>query len=98
MGEKPARSLACVGDCRLAILQGSFYVFVIDMETVTLSPKFQLVIPQAIRKELNLAAGEKFRVLRYGDRVEFIPVRAMKSMRGRLRGMDTNIEREGDRL
>jgi AbrB family looped-hinge helix DNA binding protein len=76
----------------------SFYDFPIDMETVTLSPKFQVVIPQAIRKELNLAAGEKFRVLRYGDRVEFIPVRTMKSMRGRLRGMDTNLEREGDRL
>ena len=85
-------------DCRLAILGWSFYGFLIDMETVTLSPKFQVVIPQSIRKELNLAAGEKFRVLRYGDRVEFIPVRTMQSMRGRLRGMDTNIERERDRL
>ena len=42
------------------------------MNTVTLSPKFQVVIPQAIRKALNLKPGEKLRVLRYGDRVEFI--------------------------
>lgn len=83
---------------QLAFRPSPFYGLLIDMETVTLSPKFQVVIPQAIRKELNLAAGEKFRVLRYGDRVEFIPVRTMKSMRGRLRGMNTDIEREGDRL
>jgi len=70
----------------------------IDMDTVTLSPKFQVVIPQAIRDALQLKAGEKLRVLRYGDRVEFIPVRSIKEMRGFLRGMDTNIEREDDRL
>lgn len=68
------------------------------MNTVTLSPKFQVVIPQAIRKALNLKSGEKLRVLRYGDRVEFIPVRAIQEMRGFLRGMDTRIEREDDRL
>lgn len=68
------------------------------METVTLSPKFQVVIPLAIREALRLTAGEKLRVLRYGDRVEFIPVRPMKEMRGFLRGMDTTVKREGDRL
>jgi len=68
------------------------------MDTVTLSPKFQVVIPQAIRKALQLTAGEKFRVLRYGDRVEFIRVRPIKEMRGFLRGMDTAIQREDDRL
>lgn len=75
-----------------------FYDVLIDMDTVTLSPKFQVVIPLAIRKELNLTAGEKFRVLRYGDRVEFVPVRPIQRMRGYLRGMDTGIERESDRL
>lgn len=67
------------------------------METVTLSPKFQVVIPQAIREALNLTAGQKLRVIRYGDRVEFIAVRPMPQMRGFLRGMDPTIEREGDR-
>lgn len=68
------------------------------MDTVTLSPKFQVVIPQAIRQALNLTAGEKLRVMRYADRVEFIPVRPIQEMRGFLRGMDTTIEREDDRL
>ena len=70
----------------------------IDMNTVTLSPKFQVVIPLAIREALHLTAGEKLRVLRYGDRVEFIPVRPVRQMRGFLRGMDTTIAREEDRL
>lgn len=68
------------------------------MDTVTLSPKYQVVIPRAIREALQLEPGRQFRVLRYGDRVELIPVRKMKEMRGFLRGMDTEIEREGDRL
>jgi AbrB family looped-hinge helix DNA binding protein len=68
------------------------------MDTVTLSPKFQVVIPQAIREALQLKAGEKLRVLRYANRVELIPVRPIQEMRGFLRGMDTTIEREDDRL
>ena len=68
------------------------------MSTVTISPKFQVVIPQAIREALHLMPGEKLRVLRYSNRVEFIPIRPVQEMRGFLKNMDTNIEREGDRL
>lgn len=68
------------------------------MNTVTVSPKFQVVIPLAVREELGLLPGEKLRVLRYQDRVELIPVKPIKSVRGMLKGMDTTIEREGDRL
>jgi AbrB family looped-hinge helix DNA binding protein len=68
------------------------------MDTVTLSPKFQVVIPLPIREALHLTAGEKLRVMRYGDRVEFIPVRPIQQMRGFLRGMDTAVESEKDRL
>jgi len=68
------------------------------MSIVKLSPKFQVVIPEQIRKELDLRPGEKFRVLRYGDRVEFIPVRPIKKMRGFLSGINTEIDREADRL
>ena len=70
----------------------------IDMSTVTISPKFQVVIPQAIREALHLVPGEKLRVLRHSNRVEFIPVRPIQEMRGFLKNMDTTIEREGDRL
>ena len=60
--------------------------------------KFQVVIPLAIREALHLTPSEKLRVLAYSDRVEFIPVRPSQQMRGFLRGMDTSIEREDDRL
>jgi AbrB family looped-hinge helix DNA binding protein len=68
------------------------------MNTVTVSPKFQVVIPQAIREELALKPGEKMQVLRYDDRVELIRIRPIQELRGFLRGMDTSIEREEDRL
>jgi len=68
------------------------------MNTVTVSPKFQVVIPQAIREELSLKPGEKLRVLRYDNRVELIRIQPIKELRGFLRGMDTTIEREDDRL
>jgi AbrB family looped-hinge helix DNA binding protein len=68
------------------------------MNTVTVSPKFQVVIPRAIREELSLKPGEKLRVLRYDNRVELIRIRPIKELRGFLRGMDTTIEREDDRL
>ena len=67
------------------------------MNTVTLSPKYQVVIPQAIREALGLTPGEKLRVIRHGGRVELIPVRRLKDLRGFLKGLDTGIEREGDR-
>ena len=94
------QSLACSARrfCALASIREKFYDMLIDMDTVTLSPKFQVVIPQAIREALHLTPGEKLRVLRYADRVEFIPVRPIQQMRGFLRGMDTTIEREDDRL
>lgn len=68
------------------------------METMKLSKKFQVVIPQAIREALHLKAGEKLRVMRYDGRVEFIPIRSMREMRGFLKGMDTKLDREADRL
>ncbi|MEZ5320088.1 MAG: AbrB/MazE/SpoVT family DNA-binding domain-containing protein [Vicinamibacterales bacterium] len=68
------------------------------MTTVTLSPKFQVVIPLEIRRALGLKAGEKLRVIRHGGRVELIPVRPVKALRGALKGIDTHINREDDRL
>jgi len=65
---------------------------------VTVSPKFQVVIPQSIRKALGLKAGQKVEALQYLDRVEFIPVRPMKAMRGFLKGIDTAVNRDRDRV
>ena len=68
------------------------------METVTVSPKFQVVIPREIRKALKLTPGQKIQALLYENRIELIPVRPVKQMRGFLKGIDTTVSREGDRL
>lgn len=68
------------------------------MESVTVSPKFQVVIPQAVRQALGLLPGVKMKVIQYQDRIEFIPVRPANKLRGYLRGIDTNMPRDADRL
>jgi AbrB family looped-hinge helix DNA binding protein len=68
------------------------------METVKVSPKFQVVIPRKIRESLRIRPGQRIQVLVYEARVEFIPQRRMKEMRGFLRGIDTTVERDQDRV
>ena len=68
------------------------------MQTVTVSPKFQVVIPKEIRESLKLIPGQKVQALLYENRIELIPVRPIKKMRGFLKGIDTTIDRETDRL
>lgn len=68
------------------------------MTTVTVSPKYQVVIPKEIRQELKLKPGQKLQIIQLGDRIEFLLLRDIKSARGFLKGINTEIEREGDRL
>lgn len=68
------------------------------MAVVTVSPKFQVVIPLEIRVALGLEPGQKVQALQYLDRVEFIPVRPLRSLRGFLRGIDTAVPRDRDRV
>ncbi|MDA2924885.1 AbrB/MazE/SpoVT family DNA-binding domain-containing protein [Acidobacteria bacterium AH-259-G07] len=68
------------------------------MSTVTISPKFQVVIPKEIRDRLALSPGQKVEALIYEGRIELIPIRPIQEMRGFIRGIDTTIEREDDRV
>ncbi len=68
------------------------------MEAVLVSPKFQVVIPRAVREALRIQPGQKMQVIQYEDRIELIPIRPMQEMRGFLRGIDTTIAREPDRV
>jgi len=68
------------------------------MTTVTISPKYQVVIPKEIREKIKIKPGQKLQVISIGDRLEFIPIRKIKKARGFLKGIDTDIERDGDRL
>ena len=68
------------------------------MESVTISPKFQVVIPRRVRDSLKLIPGQKVRVIQYGKRIELIPEMKISEMQGFLKGMNTEFTREGDRL
>lgn len=68
------------------------------MSVVTVSPKFQVVIPREIREALGLEPGQKVQAFQYLNRVELIPVRAIREMRGFLEGIDTSVVRERDRV
>ena len=68
------------------------------METVTISPKFQVVIPKRIRERLHLRAGQKVQVIEFDNRIELVPVLPVDEMRGFLRGIDTSVPRQDDRL
>lgn len=68
------------------------------MSTVKISPKFQVVIPKEVRESLGIRVGQRVQVVAYDDRVEFIPLKPMKQMRGFLKGIDTTVERDEDRV
>lgn len=67
------------------------------MPTVTVSTKYQIVIPREIRESLRVRVGQKFQAIQYGDRIELVPVKKAKELRGSLKGIDTAIRREKDR-
>ena len=68
------------------------------MQTVTVSPKFQVVIPRTVRKSLQLRPGQKMQVIEYEGRIEFILERDIAELRGFLKGINTEFEREEDRI
>ncbi len=68
------------------------------MATVTISPKYQVVIPKEVREKLGLTPGQKVQTIVFEDRIELIPVKPIKKMRGFLKGLDTKVERETDRV
>ena len=69
------------------------------MSTVTLSPKYQVVIPRSVRERIRLQPGEKLQVISFDDRIELVPVRPMRKMKGFLKGLDATFMRdEEDRV
>ena len=68
------------------------------MQTVTVSPKFQVVIPREVRESLHLRPGQKMQLVEYDGRIELIPERDIAELRGFLKGINTDFEREKDRI
>ena len=68
------------------------------MTTVTVSPKFQVVIPKAVRDALGIKAGDRLDAIPYRGHIALVPVRSIAAARGFLKGIDTDIQREPDRV
>lgn len=68
------------------------------MTAVTVSPKYQVVIPKEVRDSLGIYSGQKIQVLSYQNRIELVPIKPMEQMKGFLKGIDTEVERDKDRL
>lgn len=68
------------------------------MTSVTVSPKYQIVIPKEIRESMGIVPGQKVQITSYQGRIEVIPLKPMKEMRGFLNGIDTTVVREKDRV
>jgi AbrB family looped-hinge helix DNA binding protein len=87
--ENPYRSCYC----NTKTIDGGF-----DMQSVTVSPKYQVVIPKTVRESMNLRPGQKMQVVEYAGRIELIPERDIQELRGFLKGINTEFKREKDRI
>jgi len=68
------------------------------MKTVVLSSKYQVVIPKEVREDIGLEAGTRLEIMTYGNRIELVPILPMKKLKGIFKGIDTDIERDADRI
>jgi len=69
------------------------------MGVVTLSSKYQIVIPQDVREKMNLKPGQKVIVIEKDGVVHLIPEKSMKELRGFVRGVTTDkLRHEEDRF
>lgn len=68
------------------------------MLAVTVSPKFQVVIPKEVRDSMGIVSGQKIQVLTYRNRIELIPIKPMKKLKGLLKGINTDVKRDDDRV
>ena len=68
------------------------------MTEVTVSPKYQIVIPKEIRESMGIVSGQKVQIMSYQGRIEVIPLKPIKQMRGFLKGIDTSVARDNDRI
>lgn len=68
------------------------------MNLISVSPKYQMTIPKEIRKNIDIQPGEKIQVILYKNRIEYIPVKSINNLRGFLKGMNSSLDREEDRI
>lgn len=64
------------------------------MSMLTLSRKFQIVIPRSIRDALKIQPGQKMAMFNINGRIRLVPIRPMEEVRGFLKGIHSDGLRE----
>ena len=67
------------------------------MESTTISTKYQVVLPKAVRERYQLKPGQTLQLISLPDRIELVPLQPPAALRGFLKG-GNSFEREPDRL
>ena len=97
--DTPTVDLLLIAQCyRLCYCITKYASMEAAMKSVTISPKYQVVIPREVRQSMEIKPGTKVQVLVYENRIELIPMKNLRRMRGFLKGIDTAVERERDRV
>lgn len=68
------------------------------MLSVKVSPKFQVVIPKEIRESMSVSPGQRLQIIEYENRIELIPEKQIGELKGFLKGINTDFDRENDRV
>ena len=69
------------------------------METVTVSKKYQVVIPEKLRKQSGIKPGDKMVAITKHGIIQYIPVRPLKETEGMILGLNTkDLRDESDRI
>jgi len=69
------------------------------METVTVSPKYQVVIPEKIRRNGRIRPGDKMAAIMKHGILYFVPVRPLSRTKGMILGLITHhLRDESDRV
>ena len=94
---KPSQARSEQNKNPLASIAIWYYDYIIDMSKVTISPKYQVVIPKAVREKYALLPGDKVEMIELDGRIELVPIRPAKALRGFIKGSKNTFEREADR-
>ncbi len=68
------------------------------MNTVTVSPKFQIVIPKEVRADMKLQSGAKLAIFKLGGVIQLVPVPTLAELQAKLKGINTDIVDDPDRF
>lgn len=64
------------------------------MKPITVSPRFQIVLPKKVREQMDIKAGQKMHVIAYDNIITLIPARSIQEARGSLKNINTVVVRD----